>query len=241
MDEESAQFKKTWIQYIDRKDLPSKMAIFTTVDPAFTEKDANPNADDTAIITCGFDDKGNLFVLDIFAEAVSVGKSISFLFAINGYFHPINMKVETHAMQKVYRYAIEAEAQKRQEWLPIVDIKRETSRTKEMRILSLQPLFEQRRVYIVRGIRNVDKFLDQYLRFPKARHDDIMDALSDQLQNVFWAKGPGPKPPPALTKIERIQAAIPGNKNNRRWRRETRRDRRYVRSGMVDTHLGSEL
>jgi phage terminase large subunit-like protein len=75
----------------------------------------------------------------------------------------------------------------RDSWLPIVELKPDT-RTKKERIRGLQPRFEYGTIYLEKNTHETGKFVDQYLRFPKASHDDMLDFLAYQLDVAYQPK-----------------------------------------------------
>lgn len=70
---------------------------------------------------------------------------------------------------------------RRGQYLPIKELSAEGNRSKHARIMSLQPRLEHCGISVKRDMFDV---IDQLVRYPKGRHDDIVDALAYMEQLV---------------------------------------------------------
>jgi len=180
---ENAEFKMEWFKYYDLNDIDTgRMNIFMTVDPAISQKE---HADYTAIVTTGIDKKNNMYILDIVRERLTPTNLIIRLFALYKRWKPMRIGIESTAYQKALIYFTQDEMKRRNEWLPIEELKSDTD--KERRIRGLIPRYNTGTVFH----QNTHTILEEeLLRFPKGEHDDVADALAYQLElNYPYTKG----------------------------------------------------
>ncbi len=152
--------------------------ITTTVDPADAPT-GNSNQDNTAILTA-LNCSGGLFVLGYdygrYTEAEVIRKS----YEQAEHYKSDRIRIE------VDRYAnLEAgykvEGTKRESNIMIETVKTR-GRRKEARILRLSPLAEDGLLWIRSGMSELE---NELYRFPKGKHDDLIDALAWQVLDDF--------------------------------------------------------
>lgn len=180
--EEDATFKRSDFRYFSEvSEIKGKqMKRILTVDPAIS---MSKEADNTAIVGTGLDQFGNIFILDIVKGHFTPQQIIEYLFRLQETWHFDLIGVETIAYQKALSYSIQEEIRKRKRYLPIVEIQQhETS--KDQRIKGLQPLYQQNKIYHRKDLQNTAYLEDELLHFPRSRRDDVIDALSMQLE--YW-------------------------------------------------------
>ena len=152
-------------------DTPRKLRIFTTVDPAFKQKQEN---DDTCIMTCGFQwDK--LYILEYTA-----GKFPADVMQEKIIYHikkrsPEKVGIEAFQAQSMICVFLKNELRKRWLYVNIEEIKQTWD--KESKIRKLIPMYKN---FMIHHKRWMDELERQLLRFPKWAHDDIIDALQMQ-------------------------------------------------------------
>ena len=183
VDKEHAKFKLEWMKYwVDTPRKPndvvvpelSDMNIYTTIDPAISER---IEGDFTGIITVGVDSDNNKFVLETKRLKVNPFELINEMFEVYKRFKPLQMGLEMAVFQKVLKYWLMIEMQKRNVYLPIIELKSE-QKSKEYRISGLQPFFEFGSIYINKSMGELE---DELLTFPIMRHDDLIDPLAYQV------------------------------------------------------------
>jgi predicted phage terminase large subunit-like protein len=188
---ENATFRREWFRHFapplpmtkDEKgnDVPVPLRVTMTIDPAISER---RHGDLSAIVVVGTDDYGRMYVLYAWHDRVQPKVLIDRVFDVYEQFRPAVIGLEQVAFQKGLRYWIQEEMGRRKVWLPLRELKPDTSMTKEMRIRALQPLYEAGMVWHREGLTDLEMEL---LRFPRGQHDDLIDALAYQLQLVAKA------------------------------------------------------
>jgi predicted phage terminase large subunit-like protein len=183
VDKEHAKFKQDWIKYwVDVAKSPKDvvkpnlydMNIYTTVDPAISER---IEGDFSGIITVGVDSDNNKFILETKRLKVNPFELINEIFEVYSRFKSLVVGIEMSVFQKTLKYWMMQEMQKRNIYLPIMELKSE-QKSKEYRISGLQPMFEFGSMYLNKSMRELE---DELLTFPVMRHDDLIDPLAYQV------------------------------------------------------------
>jgi phage terminase large subunit-like protein len=172
IDEDSAIIKKSQILYYETP--PENLAIFAMCDPAVSQ---GVDADYSTIVVAGVDVNDNWYVLEVRREHWQVSELVTNLFEVNAIYNPSTISIEVIGQAQGLLTPIRDEEQRLKKYLPLKEIKSRPLVTKQMRIRSiLQPRFENRKVYIKQDMFTLE---EELLNFPKASHDDIIDALVD--------------------------------------------------------------
>lgn len=149
--------------------------ITTTVDPAPAEK---ITSDRNAVVTVGITPRGKAIVLEAWGARCTPLELIEKLFEIKERFHPRLFAIEGVAYQKSLKYFIKDSMERRGLYLRIEELPQSNS-SKAIRIRGLQPIMATGRLYIdpiAHYLRN------EMADFPLGEHDDVLDALSMQMQ-----------------------------------------------------------
>lgn len=186
-------FKREWFRYYDS--LPKTLHNFIFVDPALSETDT---ADYTGIVVVAVDPEKRWYVRFARRYRLTPTQLIDQIFKLNKEFSPQIIGIEEVAYQKALLYFLDEEMRRRDELLPIKGVRPPTDKTKQMRILSLVPRFEWERLYLARGLSDLELEL---LSFPRGAHDDLIDALAGveyiyhapTVENPWKDKEPGPQ------------------------------------------------
>lgn len=180
IDPENADFKKEQIHYYDpTSSHPS--SLYLTVDPAIS---LGRDADFTAMVVAGMYANRRIRVVDSFHRRVGPSELVDHVFELVKKWRIHRVGIETFAFQKTLKYDIQREQRSRGIFFSIDELgKRHTGRgepilSKEARIRRLQPYFEQCLIEIREDMSNLEQ---EILSFPRGKHDDILDALSYQL------------------------------------------------------------
>lgn len=163
-------FKKEWFRYYD--ELPKRKTTFIFVDPALSEADTS---DYTGVVVVHVGANKNWYVSHAQRYRVNPSELVDLMFRLNKEFKPQGIGIETIAYQKALIYFLADEMRRRNEIIPIKDIKYPTTNSKQTRILSLVPRIEFGHLYLNRGLNDLELEL---LQFPRGSHDDLIDALN---------------------------------------------------------------
>jgi len=177
----TADFKREWFRYYDPTDLRgAEMNKYLLIDPAISQE---KEADYTAMIVVGIDNQSNIYVLDIVRERMLPSQIINEIFRLNERWHPQTTGIEEVGFQRTLRYTLQKEMQQRKKYINITELK-PRSRSKVERIKGLQPQYANGKVLHCRDLVFNIYLEDELLRFPRGKHDDMIDALSYYLDLV---------------------------------------------------------
>lgn len=173
-------FKPEWINYYEIVPPKRSMAVYTTVDPASdAELTKGKDTDYSVVMTCGKDLKnGQIYVLDYFRARCNPGELASAIFDHVVRWRPIEVGYEDVAFQKTMEYWLRELMRKESIFFILRPVKF-GRKAKETRIAALQPLFSNKAILIRTHMKDL---VSELMTFPRGAHDDIIDALSMQLQ-----------------------------------------------------------
>ena len=193
VDEDSALIKRSQIKYHgegEDKDTPKNLNIFAVCDPAVSQASY---ADYSCILIIGVDYENNWYVLDVLRDKWTVGGLIENLFAVNALWKPVTISIEVIGQAQGLMTPIHDEENRRNKYLPLYEITARPDVKKEMRIRSvLQPRFERGKIFIKRSMTDLE---EEILKFPRSKHDDMIDAMTDMDEISFTAEEPETKDP----------------------------------------------
>jgi predicted phage terminase large subunit-like protein len=180
IDPENADFKNDWIKTYDPT-TPNPGSLYLTIDPAIS---LSRDADYSAFVVAGqFSDK-RIRVVDCLHRRLVPSGLVDAIFSLVEKWRLHRVGIETFAFQKTLKYDIQRQQRERGIFFSIDELgKRHSGRgeqilSKEARIRRLQPYFEQGLVEIR---SDMSELRDELLSFPRGKHDDLIDALSYQL------------------------------------------------------------
>lgn len=180
IDQEAADFKSDWIKTYDPKtSLPTH--LYCTVDPALS---LSRDADYSALVVCGQYADRRIRVVDRLRARFVPSDLVDAIFKMVEKWNLHRIGVETFAFQRTLKYDLQRQQRERGVFFSIDELgRRHTGRgeavlSKEARIRRLQPYFEQGLVEIRPDMQDL---VDEILAFPRGKHDDLIDALSYQL------------------------------------------------------------
>jgi predicted phage terminase large subunit-like protein len=174
--DEGSPFKLDDLQYYNNP--PENMRITMTVDPAVSEVDT---ADNSAIIVAGTDEHNNLYVLEAWQGHVGPKDLIDKIFFFFHKWHPKIIGVEFVSLAQFLHYALVDEMRRGGVFLPLQELKGYTKESKSRRIMALEPRWRMNSIYVK---RDMTVLIDQAIKYPRTRHDDLMDALAYQLEII---------------------------------------------------------
>ena len=154
--------------------LPEYLDTIIAIDPASSD---NEEADDHAIVALGF--KGmDVFVLDYhLAKAVMPDAAAHHFFQLALMYNPRKAAVETISYQRILKWYLEQEMQKRRVWVAIDAI--QDKRSKANRIVqALAGLVNYGHFYIRPSMQELITQADDYDPNVKNQPDDLLDAIA---------------------------------------------------------------
>lgn len=182
---ENVPFQKSWIRYYDDNEFAEKkknMVFYTGIDLAISESE---KADFTSIITVGVDDKNSWYIADLDVGHWDTRDICEHIIWNYEKYNPIDVALETQGFQKAILYTLQDMTSERcMKPLPITEIKQTAERPKEYRIKQLVGMFKNGKIHLPNIAKyqanypQWDEFMNEYTRFPKGRHDDVLDSLA---------------------------------------------------------------
>lgn len=177
IDDENADFKVDWIK--EYEVLPDKMFnYFLTLDT--NGGGETKNSDYNGWCLNAVDTDGVWWIVDLMHDKANVTEIINRLFFYAERYPYLKIGLEKTMFVNAFYQELQREMQKRGRFLNIEELKH-NSTSKETRIKSLIPLFQNG---MIRTKANRD-FTDEFIRFPKSSHDDILDCLAMQQEIVY--------------------------------------------------------
>jgi len=194
---DDAHFRKDWFQLIPFYDVPQdRLAYYVFTDYAFGLDDSN---DRTALWVVGLDWERKAYCVDFDVGRWTLTERCKRTMDFAQKYDCRKISLEQISANEGIKSTLLRMRDERRLRCSLEEIGGRSTESKMMRITSLQPRFEQRRIFFAMrdagdmfGIRaefirlnkngEVDSSTDiakEFLRFPRATHDDIPDALSD--------------------------------------------------------------
>lgn len=170
-------FKPEWLKPYDTP--PKRKHTFAFIDPAIS---LSEKADYTALSVIHVCEDNNWYIEVAKRSRLTATQTVNLVFQVHSLFKPQAIGIETVAYQKALMHFLDAEMRHRNQMVPVIGINRGPDKTKEMRIRGLIPRFEWGRVFVKAGLTD---FQDEYFKFPKCPHDDILDAISSIEEIAF--------------------------------------------------------
>ena len=146
-----------------------ELKIFIGCDLAISEKQS---ADRTCLSVIGVDEFGNIFLLELFAGRITFQKQMEEIVRLyNKYPNVIRIGIE----QVGYQKSIAQELTRLYSTMPLAEIKTTTDKTTRFNIFA--GMFEADKVYIYKGLKEMQLLLSEMLDFGKEEHDDTIDSF----------------------------------------------------------------
>jgi predicted phage terminase large subunit-like protein len=194
IDPENADFKAGQIKIYDPA-TAHPASLYLTIDPAIA---LSRDADYTAFVVAGMFADRRIRVVDAVHKRLVPSELVEEVFALVKKWRLHRVGIETFAFQKTLKYDIQRQQRERGIFFSIDELgKRHTGHgeailSKEARIRRLQPYFEQGLFEIRSDMQDLS---DELLAFPRGKHDDLIDALSYQLDYLVPSMGVGVREP----------------------------------------------
>lgn len=156
--------------------VPQGLNICLTVDPAVSQ---NQDADKTAMVVAGVDSSNFLYILDYVNERLQPGAIIDHMFRLQDKWKCRLVGIEKGTFEKFLKFALNDEQRRRGKFLPLSELKGWTESSKKDRIMALEPRWRANSIYVK---KEQHELLNDFLRYPRIAHDDLLDACSMQLE-----------------------------------------------------------
>lgn len=186
---ENATFKRENIVRVPWAEVRGKPINWVlSVDPAYYDpRGTSQYGDFAAFVLAGMDFQRRLYVRHIVRKKMSYSDIINEMFNIytSPKFSDIkNMKIVLEVVgTKSLSYELANEQRRRNTWLPVTELKTRKE-GKGDRIRALAPFYEFGSIFHIKECPELMELEDELLKFPSARHDDIIDALATVLEIV---------------------------------------------------------
>ena len=174
VNEENAEFQRSWFKYFQDHECPTNLRIYITVDLAISKKES---ADETVIMVTGITADMSAYVLEYVHGRFDPSETIDHIFRLADAYDPLvqEIGIESVAYQQALIHFMEKEMRLRKKPLNVTEIR--TTIDKQIKIRGLIPYYKTGRLYHRAG-GFCSALEQQLLRFPKGVHDDLPDALS---------------------------------------------------------------
>ena len=179
IDAEHAEFKREQFRYHEESEVTGQCKTIIGVDPAISEK---TTADYSALSVVSRRVTDDLFFIrDIIHGRMNPDILVETIFALQSTYGETPVAIETIGFQKAFVSIIRKEQQARGVYFRIIELGNRGE--KEARIRTgLQPLYENFKISHPKKLAYTE-YEDELLRFPKSRHDDLIDAVENAVSS----------------------------------------------------------
>jgi predicted phage terminase large subunit-like protein len=168
--EDEQVFRPEWNKYYAT--VPAKVNTYAFIDPAISEED---HADYTALVVVQGDENHDWYVRVAQRYRINPTKIVDLVFKVHQEWKCSTIGIESVAYQKALLYMVHEESKRRGIIVPVVEVRPDTDKDKSTRIKGLVPRFEWSRIFLAKGMHDLELELAQ---FPRGSHDDLIDALA---------------------------------------------------------------
>ena len=176
VDDSIRYFRKGDFLVMTEEDKKKNKQFYITADLAISEKE---RADYTAIIVGGLDSNGQLHIVNCIRERLSGDEIVSTLMALHRVYNPLAIGIEDTQISKALGPYLNRAMMESGVYMNIMMLKPHRQ-DKIQRARSIQA---RMRAGMVKFDKHADwwpQFEDECLTFPRAKHDDTVDALAYQ-------------------------------------------------------------
>jgi phage terminase large subunit-like protein len=167
-----AEFKRDWFKYVPYSEVNKLITnCYVTIDTAVSQKDS---ADFTGITLTWIDTDGKRYIKS-YHNKMNPAELIEHMFYLDQTYRPVKIGVEETVYLMAIKPFIDEEMRKRNIYFFIEPLKHKGI-NKETRIRGLIPMYMSGSIYHVEG--ECEDLEGEMLRFPNAKHDDILDSLA---------------------------------------------------------------
>lgn len=179
VDEDTIEFKRHWFRtYENDQDTAAKLlkaSAILSIDPAFRLRETN---DSSGLVVTKVTSDNFVYVVEAIGRRMNAGDLTDEIFRLVSAYQPRLVLLETAVAQVVLLHHLREEMRKRNIFFPLEECKGQGKENKAMRIRGLIPHYSAGRILHRRDMVDLEA---QLTEFPRAAHDDIVDALSFQV------------------------------------------------------------
>ncbi len=193
--EEQQEIKRAWIQTYKEVPLDADgnqvcLEKRIIVDPITAKKTSSTSNDRGVVLVVGWDKRLNLFILDYkLYDRAKESELFDGIFQLSDKWTTHTVLWESVAYQVQGKYNLEEKALQYGKHLKVKEV-RPGHTDKDVRIRTLVPHFERGQIYIRYWM---NELIQELLRFPHGKTDDIIDTLTYALKEMFESSGRGKK------------------------------------------------
>lgn len=174
IDDSIRYFKKNDLVGMQEQDYKSHQTFYVTCDLAISLKD---RADYTAIVVGGMDESGVLHVRHVIRERMDGEEIVNTILALQKTYNPVAVGIEDTQISKSLGPFLNRVMMERNIYPTIIPLKPHRT-DKISRARSIQARCRAAAVKVDKKAAWYQTFEDEVLTFPRAKHDDIVDAFS---------------------------------------------------------------
>jgi hypothetical protein len=187
----NATFKHPWLYY-ELDDLRGQdLNNFLTLDPSFYDPRTSKQEGDNAVfMVISVNAQNFWFIRDIARGKFSPDELINLLFQFDKVWHPKAIGVESTAWQRVIGYYARDKMRQENHFMPITELVHSgvNAKSKAERIQGLEPRYATGTIFHSRNVRHITTLEMELRRFPRAKTDDVADALASMLEIAYPPK-----------------------------------------------------
>lgn len=176
VDDSIRYFRKTDFLPMTEEDKKKNFTYYITADLAISEKD---RADYTAIVVGGMDHNGQLHIVHVIRDRIAGDQIVETLLALQKTYDPQAVGIEDTQISKAIGPYLNRAMMESGIYLNLVMLKPHRQ-DKIQRARSIQARMRAGQVKFDKDADWWDVFFDECLSFPRAKHDDVVDALAYQ-------------------------------------------------------------
>ena len=172
----SQKFKREYFQEIDVIPQTRNFLLIDQAGDPTAESASKRDSDNYGIVSVGITTLREIIILDITADKFSPTEAIEQAITHIIKYKPFIIGIERAGVGNMSFYLRE-ELRRRGMSAIVIDLMPK-GRSKYQRIMELEPLARNRKIYMARNAAQKEDFYVEAERFPKAKYDDIIDSLA---------------------------------------------------------------
>jgi hypothetical protein len=177
--------KLRWMPELDVARLIPSLTLTAALDLAGMDQGAKGADNDYTCLTVGGFGDGRLLVPWMRYGRPPVEEVIEWIFDVFKAFPQIQkLKIEKEAHARVLESFLRREMSSRNVWLPLEFMPRNNQQSKQQKIRGLRPWFQDGKIVFSEGLAHRTAIESEIKGFPKFRHDDFLDTLTDLMHEA---------------------------------------------------------